>query len=219
MKKRHVIFDFDGTITDSFGPCSKDLMETAEKMGLPADEKVLSLMAENYGLPTAELLNICWPKQKHEAFEQSILDGNAKGHTPLFPGAENMLMALKKAGIGMSIFTGRQRSGVFPVLKDFGIDKFFSQVVTREDVAVGKPNPEGLMKIIGPLAEYGFKNSEIVFVGDNRADLECAKNAGVDFVAVTEAENVTRERFVSFGVPENNILDFLRDLPAWLEIK
>jgi phosphoglycolate phosphatase-like HAD superfamily hydrolase len=157
MKKRHVIFDFDGTITDSFGPCSKDLMETAKKMGLPADKKVLSLMAENYGLPTTELLNICWPNRAHEAFEQSIVDGNAKSHTPLFPGAENMLMTLEKAGIGMSIFTGRQRSGVFPVLKDFGIDKFFSQVVTREDVVVGKPNPEGLMKIIDPLIKHGFK--------------------------------------------------------------
>jgi len=156
MKKRHVIFDFDGTITDSFGPCSKDLMATAQRLGLPADEQVLALMAENYGLPTVELLNICWPRQKHEAFEQSILDANAKGHTPLFPGAENMLLELDRAGIGMSIFTGRQRSGVLPVLKAFGIDKFFSQVVTRDDVALGKPDPEGLNKIIGPLLANGM---------------------------------------------------------------
>ena len=218
MKKRHVIFDFDGTITDSFGPCSKDLMATAQRLGLPADEQVLALMAENYGLPTVELLNICWPRQKHEAFEQSILDANAKGHTPLFPGAENMLLELDRAGIGMSIFTGRQRSGVLPVLKDFGIDKFFSQVVTRDDVALGKPDPEGLNKIIGPLLANGMSASDILFVGDNKADYACAENAGVDFVAVTEAENVTRERFIALGVPEENILNFLRDLPSWLEI-
>ena len=218
MKKRHVIFDFDGTITDSFGPCSKGLMETAKRLGMPADEKVLSLMAENYGLPTVELLNICWPRQKHEAFEQSILDANAQGHTPLFPGAENMLMRLDRAGIGMSIFTGRQKSGVLPVINDFGIAKFFAPVITRDDVAVGKPDPEGLKKIIDPLLAGGMAISDILFVGDNKADYACAQNAGVDFVAVTEAENVNRERFVALGLPEENILNFLRDLPDWLRI-
>lgn len=216
MKKRHVIFDFDGTITDSFGSCSRSLLAAAKKNSLPADETVLATISEYYGLPTTELLNLCWPGQNHAVFEQSILDANAAGHTPLFPGVENLFLTLQKAGIGMSIFTGRQTTGIWPVLKDFAIDKFFSRVVTRDDVKVGKPNPEGLNLIIEPLLAAGMKKEEILFVGDNRVDYECARNAGLDFVAVTEAENVTRDRFSSLGLPEENILNSLTELGAWL---
>jgi len=130
-----------------------------------------------------------------------------------------MLLALDKAGIGMSIFTGRARLGVLPVLQDFGIDKFFKQVVTRDDVKIGKPDPEGLFKIINPLLSGGMDKKEMLFVGDNKADYGCAKNAGIDFVAVTEAENVTRDRFLSLGLSEENILNALAELLAWLEIK
>ena len=199
MKKRHVIFDFDGTITDSFGPSSRVLLEAAKRAGLPFDEKILATIAENYGAPTSALLETCWPKQDRKIFHQALLDFNEKEQTPLFPGTEKMLETIRRRGVGMSIFTGRKKIGVIPALKHFNIEKYFSPVICREDVATGKPDPEGLLKIIDPLVASGLTKKDMLFVGDSRADKECAENAGIDFVALAEAENVTRERILIVG--------------------
>jgi len=218
MKKRHVIFDFDGTITDSFGPSSRALLDAARLAGLPFDEKVLATIAENYGAPTSMLLETCWPDQDREIFHQALRDFNKKEQTPLFPGAIEMLETLRRAKIGMSIFTGRKKIGVLPALEHFGIEKYFSPIICREDVETGKPDPEGLFKIIEPLINQGMSKDDILFVGDSWADKECAKNAGLDFVAIAEAENVTPEKFLALGLPKDNILSSLSELPAWLEL-
>jgi len=218
MKKQYVIFDFDGTITDSFGPSSKVLLAAAKAAGLPSGDDILAVISEKYGVPTSALLESCWPKQDREIFYQALKDFNEKEHTPLFKEAESTLKAIANAGIGMSIFTGRLAIGIFPSLKFFNIDKLFASVICRDDVKIGKPDPEGLNKIIEPLIASGMKKDEILFVGDSRADMDCAKNAGIDFVAVTEAENVSADRFISLGLPKENIIPLLRDLPTWLKI-
>lgn len=218
MKKQHVIFDFDGTITDSFGPSSKVLLAAAKAAGLPSGDDILKTISEKYGAPTSALLESCWPKQNREIFYQALKEFNEKQHTPLFKEAEKMFATLAKAGIGMSIFTGRLAIGTFPSLKFFNIEKYFSSVICRDDVKAGKPDPEGLNKIIEPLVAAGVDKNAIVFVGDSQADMDCAKNAGVDFIAVTEAENVSVERFINLGLDKENTIPFLRDLPKWLKI-
>jgi HAD superfamily hydrolase (TIGR01549 family) len=219
MKKKHVIFDFDGTITDSFGPGSQVLLAAAERAGLPSGKDILSAIAENYGAPTSALLEQCWPGQNKELFYAALKEFNDKEHTPLFAGTISALDAIKGAGVGMSIYTGRQSIGTLPVLDFFKIKNYFSFIVCREDVKKGKPDPEGLNKIIASLAGAGLNKEEIIFVGDSRADLECAKNAGIEFVAVAESENTSVEKFIACGVAAKNIIPSLRALPNFLEIK
>jgi len=219
MKKLHVIFDLDGTLANSFGPVATAFLAIADRAGLPCDEQVRSRLAENYGLPVTELLNVCWPGADHEIFERSLRGQDLSDRIPLFPSAKAVLSALDRDGIGMSIFTDRRRDDAFSALKSLAIDNFFVSVVTRDDVVNGKPDPAGLKRIADPLLANGMARASLIYIGDSGADYACARQANIDFVAVTETANASRERFLALGLPDDRILSRLRDLPAWLEIE
>ena len=81
----------------------------------------------------------------------------------------------------LAILTGRPKIEAIFVLEKFKIKNYFKSIVCMEDVKEGKPNPEGLLKILKRLE---VKAGDVVYVGDNLADLGAAKGAEVDFVGV-----------------------------------
>jgi HAD superfamily hydrolase (TIGR01509 family) len=66
------------------------------------------------------------------------------------------------------------------LLESFGLDGFFSCVMTAGRVANPKPHPEPLLKV---LDQYGIKAHQALFVGDSEVDRQAADAAGVPFVA------------------------------------
>lgn len=99
---------------------------------------------------------------------------------------EKVLKKLRK--YKLAIFTGRPKEEADFGLKRFNMEKYFKAVVVKENVKEGKPNAEGLLKIMKKL---NVKNNETVYVGDNLADLRTANNADVGFIGVI-APNVDR---------------------------
>ena len=62
----------------------------------------------------------------------------------------------------------------------FGITNI--AVVTCEDVAAFKPDPEGILKL---LKELGLKENEALVIGDHAVDMQAAKAAGIQSVGVS----------------------------------
>ena len=58
---------------------------------------------------------------------------------------------------------------------------YFATVVTRNDVRLLKPNPEGILKAAHAL---GCRSTDITFVGDSWADIRAANEAKVEAVAL-----------------------------------
>ena len=72
-----------------------------------------------------------------------------------------------------------------------------------EEVQAPKPAPYG---ILNACSHFGVDKSEVLYCGDSTIDAEAAKNAGVDFAAVTTG-NTTRAEFEAY--PHVAILDAL----------
>lgn len=85
----------------------------------------------------------------------------------------------------------------------------FAMIVGRDDVAKGKPHPEGINNI---LTKLGFFPDETIMVGDSHIDVEAAQAAGVKVVCVTWGmyDRATLERY---RVP---LIDTPEDLHAYL---
>jgi phosphoglycolate phosphatase-like HAD superfamily hydrolase len=62
----------------------------------------------------------------------------------------------------------------------YGMQKF--AVVTCDDVAQTKPDPEGILKLMDKL---GVKADEVIVLGDHAVDMRAAQNAGVHAIGIS----------------------------------
>jgi HAD superfamily hydrolase (TIGR01509 family) len=88
------------------------------------------------------------------------------------------LTTLKKH-VDLAICTNRA-SSMEMIIEDFGLEGFFSCIMTAGKVANPKPHPEPLLKV---LEHYGIKPAEALFIGDSAVDMQAAAAAGVPFIA------------------------------------
>lgn len=189
-KIKAIIFDIDGVLIDVSQSYRLAIKKTAEfflgKMLSMDDVEAVKNRGVNDDCDAAESLI----QENGGDFRKSVIikkfqeyylgrnfDGLIKNEKCLVN--EKILKKLKR--YKLAVFTGRPKEEAFYGLKRFNIRKYFNDVVVKEDVKEGKPNPEGLLKLIKKL---GVKSDETVYVGDNLADLRAAKNAEVNFVAV-----------------------------------
>lgn len=82
----------------------------------------------------------------------------------------------------LSIFTGRSRAEADVTLKRFARPRAFDPVLTTDEVANGKPAPDGLLMIMAshPAPRY-------YYVGDTVDDARSARAAGVPFIGIAAA--------------------------------
>lgn len=196
-KIKAIIFDIDGVLIDVSNSYRIAIKKTAEfflgRMLSMEDVEAVKNRGINDDCDAAELLI----QENGGDFRKSVIikkfqeyylgrkfDGLVRNEKCLIK--EGVLRRLKKYKLG--VFTGRPKEEAIYGLKRFGINKYFNAVVVKEDVKEGKPGPEGLLKIIKKL---NVKGSEVVYVGDNLADLRAADNAGIGFIGVVPP-NVSR---------------------------
>jgi len=113
----------------------------------------------------------------------------------------------------LNLFTGRTRQEFRYTFAEWPGTKHFRMVVTMDDVAKIKPNPEGLYKILGKRDP-----TTALYIGDNIDDALAARDAGVPFMAIiAQGEHgyrVRSKRFRELGALA--LLPRATDLGAWL---
>jgi HAD superfamily hydrolase (TIGR01549 family) len=102
----------------------------------------------------------------------------------VLPGVKMLLNSLKKSGIKYAIVTGSSRETAQFTLSMARLYDKFETIVTADDVAKGKPDPE---PFILAAKKLGVNNHECLAVGDSINDTLGAKSAGMKVLAVTDA--------------------------------
>jgi phosphoglycolate phosphatase-like HAD superfamily hydrolase len=82
-------------------------------------------------------------------------------------------------GFELHLFTGRTRQEFAFTFERWPLTAHFRSIVTMDDVKRGKPNPEGLLKILDRRDP-----ATAVYVGDNIDDALAARDAKVPFFAI-----------------------------------
>lgn len=180
-----VIFDWDGTLMDSIGKIVAAVQAAAVQMQVPVPSEQQSRSI--IGLSLENAFATLFPGQEAllhsalgEAYKQQY---RALEHmpSPLFHGAEAMLVALAEQNKTLAVATGKGRPGLDRLLKETGLAQYFA--VTRTcDEARSKPDPDMLQQI---LAVTSIAAGQAVMVGDTKHDINMAKALHMPSIAVS----------------------------------
>lgn len=99
----------------------------------------------------------------------------------LHEGMDEVLGFLKGTGVPLGVFTGKGRRTAMITLESLGIAQYFDMIVSGNDVAKHKPDPEGIRKFIDA---YSLSPPEVLMVGDAMGDIAASRGAGATPVAV-----------------------------------
>lgn len=97
------------------------------------------------------------------------------------PYCRDVLDELKRRELKLAVVSGNTAPVLNKMLDALGIRSYFHAVVSADDVAKAKPDPESLTKA---LKRVQAKNTEAIYVGDAANDVRCARAAGVRVAVV-----------------------------------
>ena len=183
MKYRTVIFDLDGTLTDSGEGIIQSAICAAKEMNypIPPREKLLLMRgpALRWSFTTLFGMN---EEQTYEAIRISRRSYKTVGlqHNGTFDGALEMLEKLRAAGLRVYIATAKyQRHGRL-VCRKLGIRK-------RVDGVYGSGNPkhaDDTSVIIARILKKRRAKEPAVMIGDKHMDVEAGRACGIDTIGV-----------------------------------
>ena len=94
----------------------------------------------------------------------------------------DILIAGKRAGRPIALVTSKNHEEIENTLPRLGILDYVDLVITADDVANPKPDPEGISKA---LAHFSVSGSDAIFIGDTVHDMRAGQSGGVQTCAVT----------------------------------
>ena len=101
-----------------------------------------------------------------------------------YPYCKEVLLELKRRGIKLGVITNKERTMAFHCLDVIGLgDGIFDYLVGYNDVTNHKPHPEGIFKAMNYFKVDDKK--KVLYVGDNKLDVQTADNAEIDSTLVT----------------------------------
>lgn len=203
-----VLFDWDGTLIDSYHADSQAYFGLFQEMGVPWGLKELEdhyspnwyAVYRAAGIPRAR-----WPDADRmwRAFY-------AKHRPKLIVGARRVIGQLSRHH-KLGLVTSGDRNRVTQQLREFGLLRVFRSRVCGGDLEEKKPHPAPLTMALRQMA---VAPAQCVYVGDTPEDVEMARDAGVRAIAVL-GPFPTEKRLRA--VRPEFLLDDLRKLPALLQ--
>ena len=177
VRNRHtrgLIFDFDGTLVDSYPLIELAFAHVMQTHQL--DEAARELFRKSRGLPLPEQMQIVAPHMWEELVATYRSVDATLGHAKVFRGIPTLLRKLKHAGAPLGVVSCKRRALIEAELVASGLRSFFDVVIGFEDVTPPKPAPDPLLAAIGRL---GLSRTSAIYVGDSMVDLKTGRAARV----------------------------------------
>jgi pyrophosphatase PpaX len=203
VKKKHIIFDFDGTLLDT----NRVIIDSWQAVfrhyeGRERDEaEIVRTFGETVDFSMRNFFphgNIEEAKHIYRSYQAE----HAGKTVRLFDGTRELLDELRKRGHTLSIVTSRLEHTTHGYLKDFAIADYFDVVITCNDTDAHKPDPRPLLMA---LEKLGAAKDEAIMLGDTRFDIGCCANAGVDSVLVEWSHAIDEKDLVEGCMPTYRI--------------
>ncbi len=181
---RHVFWDFDGTLLDSYPLMTRALVAAAADYGIAiAPERALDLMKENltHALVTLAAENGVEAESLRAAFRRHEAGELEKGLPPV-AGIPETLRALQSAGMRHYVATHRDLQ-CRELLEKAGLLDAFTGFVTAEDKLPRKPAPDMMHHL---MRKYHLTPGQCAMVGDRPLDTQSGIAAGMVGVLLDE---------------------------------
>ncbi len=190
-----IIFDLDGTLIDSMNVWNDIDKEFFKTHDLPFEEdyqkeighkglkEIAAYTKTRYNLKESEdeIISI-WLDMAKEAYAYKI---------PLKEGVKSFLEYLQSKNIKMGIATSNSLELTELVLKHHDIYKYFSKVVTVNELKTNKGSPDIYLHISN---SFGLTPNECIVFEDLLVGIKTAKKAGYKVVGVKEKSSLDKEK-------------------------
>jgi phosphoglycolate phosphatase len=207
-----VVFDWDGTLSDSTAAIARAIQDAAADLGLPVpDDATASHMI---GLGLHEALARAVPTLPAERIPEYSARYRVhylarEAELSLFPGARELIAELQEAGVLLAIATGKSQRGLQRALADAGLTTQFA--ATRcADQTHPKPHPAMLLELA---SELMVAPRRMLMVGDTTHDLQMAAAADAAAVGLTQGAHPHEQLAACRPLA---LFDSLTQLHRWL---
>lgn len=189
---RHYIWDFDGTLFDSYPHSTAALCAALAQFGVKTDFSRVNRLLRTSFATAFEALHVT--EEQKKCFR--ALHGDLTLPPPIvpFPEAGPVLAALSARGARHYLYTHSRRRMSVKFLEDFGLSGYFADFMTPDDPGfTSKPDPGALRRL---LARNRIPAGDAAMVGDREIDMRCARGAGIDGILV-DADRLVGETCAS----------------------
>ncbi len=195
------IFDLDGTITDHPSNFARMIASAFDRYNIPYESNIPSrlvrtiqqqaagkestlgyLKAINYALKHVGGVTSFWKRAKF-IYQFSKIFHAELYLAEMYTGVPEVFHVIKNQGDQIAIVTNGSRKETHNTLSRHWdhLDTLVDLVVTRDELNAVKPNPEGILLVLGKLV---IPPERAVMVGDSWHDIRAAKAAGTKSVAL-----------------------------------
>ncbi|MEM2676853.1 MAG: HAD family hydrolase [Candidatus Bathyarchaeia archaeon] len=195
-----VVFDLDGTLVKfniDFRAVRAEVRSFLLSQGVPSsvlsvNESIFEMLKKtevfmkNNGKPAAAIEAL---RKKALAIAEKY-ELEAAKTTSLQPGVKDVLKTLREMDLKIGLCTVNGQKSAEYVLERFEIKRFFSAIISREQVKYVKPNVEHLQAALEALE---ISPQEALVIGDSQADMRCAKELGAMAVGILTGVSTFKE--------------------------
>ncbi len=177
---RNFIWDFDGTLYDTYPVIIENLRLALQEYGCDCDPvEAMRLMLDNIGAARkyyAEKYGLD-PELLLEAYNRYHKQAIAVLRAKPIAGVQEVLEHIRATGRHSYIFTHRKYAETVAFLKKYGLEGYFRDIIGQDTANFAwKPAPDAVLYL---MEKYKMKPEETVMVGDRDCDLGSARNAGI----------------------------------------
>lgn len=187
MKYTHILFDLDGTLTESGPGIMNSVRYVLNKLGKP--QQPPEVLRKFVGPPLAHsFMHFCGftEAEANSAIYTYREYYHEKGmfENSVYPGVEEMLKSLKAAGLRLAVATSKPELLSIQILKHFHLDHYFEVIcgATMDEKRVKKGEIIAYaLEILGISSE---EKKRVLMIGDREHDIFGAKENGLDSMGV-----------------------------------
>jgi HAD superfamily hydrolase (TIGR01509 family) len=190
-----VVFDMDGLLLDTEVLAREALQLAGRELGLPLPDEVSRQMI---GVPVDGTTRLLLAHFGNEAPIERLLGAASRhlhaligaGNLRVKPGVGALLDALDRTGLPRAVATSSARAKALHHLNAAGLFDRFNAVLTRDDVARGKPHPD---LYLAAAERLGLAPAHCLALEDSYNGVRAACAAGMPVVMVPDLLPATDE--------------------------
>lgn len=209
-----VLWDLDGTITDSAPGIISSIQKMLDTLGLapPSHEELVSYI----GPP---ILDSFRKNHLDDALElehaynlyREIYEEDGELNSRVYPGIARVVRAIHAAGIPMSTATSKNEQSAARVLRHYGLARYFDAIVGATIDESRSAKADVVAEALRVLDEKDVDLSNVIMIGDRFYDVEGAAAHGIPCIYVTWGYGAAGEEAGAVAVA-NSASDLLRFL-------
>ena len=182
MAWKYILFDLDGTVTDSkegICNCVKYALEAA-KRPIPTEEELMKFI----GPPLIE----SFQKFSDMTFEEALqatetyrerYSVTGLYENRLYKGMDQVLSTLQKAGYQLAIATSKPEEYSVRILEHFGIARYFDEIVGSTLDGGRNAKADVICEVFRRMNIQEEEKDTVIMVGDRKHDILGAKECGI----------------------------------------